>query len=65
MTNPVNRDLARFASDIQEAYEAICERYPDEFFTTYQPSIRLYSYGDLAAEFYEEGIEFYPKEDKA
>lgn len=57
------RDFARFAADIEEAYEAICEKYPDDFFTTWEPTIRLYSYGDLAAKFYEEGIEFWPKKD--
>lgn len=54
-------DLARFAADLNEAYEAVCEKYPDEFFDLFHPTIALYSYGEVAAKFYEEGIEFYPE----
>lgn len=61
----VNPMLARFAADLNDAYEKLCDKHPDEFFDLFQPmSLRLYTGDGLTAIFYEEGIEFYPAEDK-
>lgn len=58
----VNPNLARFAADLNDAYEKLCNSAPDEFFEQYGPvSIKLFTCDGLTAEFYEEGIEFYPK----
>lgn len=58
----VDPNLARFAADLNDAYTKICENAPDEFFETHGPvSIVLRTVDGVAAEFYEEGIDFYPK----
>lgn len=62
----VHPDLARIAADLNDAWDKICEAAPDEFFGLFSPvSIRLYTGDGLTARFYEEGIEFYPKEAKS
>ena len=53
--------LARFATDLNDMWTKLCDESPDEFFDIYGPvSIKLYTGGGLTAEFYEEGIDFYP-----
>lgn len=60
----VNEHLARFAAELNAAYERLCEQTPDDFFTAYRPmSLKLYTGDGLTAVFYEEGIEFYPEEE--
>jgi hypothetical protein len=56
--------LARFAADLNEAYEAVCAKPEyDEFFKLFHPvSIELSTGDGVTAHFYEEGIEFYPAE---
>jgi hypothetical protein len=59
----VNPMLARFAAELNDAYEKVCKEAPDEFFETFGPvSIKLFTCDGLTAEFYEEGIDFYPSE---
>lgn len=61
----INPMLARFAADLNDAWEKLCDGAPDEFFDLFTPvSIELRTGDGLTARFYEEGIEFYPKEDK-
>ena len=56
----VNPALARFAADLNDAYEKLCDQYPDEFFDLFHPmSLRLYTGDGLTAVFYEEGILHY------
>lgn len=58
----VQPDLARFAANLNDAYEKVCNETPDEFFSIFAPvSIELHTGDGLTARFYEEGIEFYPK----
>lgn len=61
----VHPSLARFAAELNDAYEAICEKPEyDEFFKLFYPvSIELRTGDGLTARFFEEGIEFYPKEE--
>jgi hypothetical protein len=60
----VNPMLARFAAALNDAYEAVCDEAPDEFFEVFGPvRIKLYTIDGLTAEFYEEGIEFYPDDE--
>lgn len=61
----VNPKLARFALDVQEAWTAICEKPEhDEFFNLFgNVNIKVYTGDGLTLEFYEEGIDFYPKEE--
>lgn len=59
----VDPSLARFAAELYDAYTKICEKAPDEFFDNHGPvSIVLHTVDGVAAEFYEEGIDFYPKD---
>lgn len=59
----VTPELARFAANINDAYEKVCDEMPQEFFDLFGPvSIELRTGDGLTARFYEEGIEFYPKE---
>lgn len=61
----VDPKLARFAADLNDAYEKICnDPKHNGFFDLFEGvEIKLYSYGELTAKFWEEGIEFYPAED--
>jgi hypothetical protein len=61
----VNPLLARFAADLNDAYDKVCEDPAhEEFFRIFEGvSIRLFTVDGLTAKFWEEGIEFYPKED--
>lgn len=60
----VNPLLARFAADLSDAWERLCEDPEhDTFFNLFEGvSIKLYTSDGLTAKFWEEGIEFYPKE---
>jgi hypothetical protein len=59
----INPYLARFAADLNDAYAKICEEAPDEFFALFDPvSIVLHTGDGVTAKFWDEGIEFYPKE---
>lgn len=62
MATPINPHLARFAADFADLWTKYCEEAPDEFFELFSPvSVRLYTGDGLTAEFYEEGIDFYPE----
>ncbi|UDL16546.1 hypothetical protein SEA_ZOOMAN_305 [Microbacterium phage Zooman] len=62
MATPIHPILARFAADLNDLWEKHCAEAPDEFFELFNPvSIKLYTGDGLTAEFYEEGIDFYPK----
>ena len=58
----INPDLARFAAELSDTYDALCDKYPQAFFDAFRPRIELRTVDGLTARFYEEGIEFYPKE---
>lgn len=61
----VHPKLAKFAAELNDAYDAICAKPEyDEFFSLFGPvAIKLYTGDGLTAKFWEEGIEFYPEED--
>lgn len=64
MTTTVLPALARFAADLNDAWEKVVEGMDDDFFNLFAPvEIRLYTGDGLTAKFWEEGIEFYPKEE--
>ena len=63
---PRNCCLALFAAGLNTLWEDYCNRPEnDAFFSLFNPvSIKLYTGDGLTAEFYEEGIVFYPKIEK-
>lgn len=63
----VNPTLAKFAVELAETIDKLYDKYSvldASFYEVYAPEIRLYTIDGLTALFYEEGIEFYPKEGK-
>lgn len=62
----INPKLARFAALVNDAYERVCEEFDDDsFFGAFAPmGLELRTCDGLTARFWEEGIEFYPAEDK-
>ena len=62
MVTPINPHLARFTADFADLWTKFCEDAPDEFFDLFNPvSVQLHTGDGLTAEFYEEGIAFYPE----
>jgi hypothetical protein len=58
----IQPQLARFAADLHDAIDKVLESH-DKLHETYGPvQVRLYTDDGLTATFFEEGIEFYPKE---
>lgn len=61
----VHPDLARFAANLNDLWVALCEKEDpgSDFWDIFAPvSIKLYTGDGLTAKFWEDGIEFYPKE---
>lgn len=57
----INPELAKFAFALEAAYSKACEEAPEEFWSLFNPvSVKLYTGDGLTAEFYEEGVDFYP-----
>lgn len=63
---PVHPALARFTADLSEAIDRISnDPTHNEYFELFENTqIQLSAYGELIAKFWEEGIEFYPKDEK-
>jgi hypothetical protein len=59
----INPLLARYAADLNDAIDKLSLK-PEhrEFFEVYGPvGVKMYTVDGLTAEFFEEGIEFYPE----
>lgn len=65
MSAPIDPRLARFTAGLFDLYSKFCDDFTDDdFFGDYDPiSLELRTINGLTAKFWEEGIEFYPKED--
>lgn len=62
----VNADFARFCADLEKFLDDQYEKYKDTDMQHMYPhvDVQVYVEGDLAAKFYEEGIDFYPKDEE-
>lgn len=61
MSNPIDRNMARFIADAEEAWAEILDKHFESVEDWAPFGLYITSHGDVAAQFLEEGIEFWPR----
>lgn len=60
MSNAIDRDMARFMADLEEAWTELLDKHLEHVSDWAPFGLYITSHGDVAAQFLEEGIEFWP-----
>lgn len=57
----IGSELARFAADLEEAFNEVCNRHAPHLEHYFPLGLELHSGDGVTARFMEDGIDFYPE----